>query len=119
MHSLGKGPKFMEKQADEKYCGDCGQIIKRRAEICPKCGIRQMDPPWAVNDLLERLSSGEYRKSKAAAILFAFFLGSFGAHKYYLGQIGTGILYTVFLLDLHPHVDLVGRSDPALCHERE
>jgi hypothetical protein len=26
---------------DEKYCMDCGKIILRRAEICPKCGCRQ------------------------------------------------------------------------------
>lgn len=24
-----------------KYCSECGQQIKRRAEICPLCGCRQ------------------------------------------------------------------------------
>jgi hypothetical protein len=28
-----------------KYCMDCGQQILRRAEICPRCGCRQLPPP--------------------------------------------------------------------------
>ena len=28
---------------DEKCCSECGEIIRRRAEICPKCGVRQSD----------------------------------------------------------------------------
>lgn len=36
------------------------------------------------------------RKSRLAAILLAFFLGGFGAHKFYLGSIGLGILYLLF-----------------------
>lgn len=26
-----------------KYCHECGQRIRARAEICPKCGVRQPD----------------------------------------------------------------------------
>ena len=35
-------------------------------------------------------------KSKAMAVLLAFFLGSFGAHTFYLGKKVMGILYLVF-----------------------
>lgn len=35
-------------------------------------------------------------KNKTAATLFAFFLGAFGAHKFYLGAWGWGLLYLVF-----------------------
>ena len=35
-------------------------------------------------------------KTKTAATLFAFFLGAFGAHKFYLGAWGWGLLYLVF-----------------------
>ena len=27
---------------DEKYCFSCGEIIKKEAEICPKCGVNQL-----------------------------------------------------------------------------
>ncbi len=32
-------------------------------------------------------------KSKAATYFLWFFLGFFSAHRFYLGKIGTGILY--------------------------
>lgn len=32
-------------------------------------------------------------KSKAAAITWGFFLGGFGAHRFYLGNVIAGILY--------------------------
>lgn len=56
-------------------------------------------------------------KSRAAAVLLAFFLGSFGAHKFYLGKKVAGILYLVFfwtyiptLLSLLDAVVLLFRS---------
>ena len=33
-------------------------------------------------------------KSKKTALLLCIFLGMFGAHQYYVGKIGKGILYT-------------------------
>ncbi|QEE26754.1 NINE protein [Terriglobus albidus] len=36
------------------------------------------------------------RKDEVAGILFAFFLGSFGAHHFYLKRNGMGILYACF-----------------------
>lgn len=35
-------------------------------------------------------------KNKTTAALLAFFLGAFGAHKFYLRQTGMGLLYLVF-----------------------
>lgn len=35
-------------------------------------------------------------KSKITAVLLALFLGGIGAHKFYLGSIGLGILYLLF-----------------------
>ena len=79
------------KQPDEKFCAACGEIIKKEAEICPKCGVRQQYP--FSNSLTSSAPNG---KSKIAAALFAFFLGGFGVHKFYLGQIGRGFLYLLF-----------------------
>lgn len=65
---------------NEKYCRDCGSAIASRAEICPKCGVRQTTP----------VASG---RSRVAAALFGIFLGGLGIHKFYLGQTGLGIVY--------------------------
>lgn len=86
------------KEADEKFCSDCGENIKAKAEICPKCGVRQFAAP---NSLVSTAPNG---KSKIAAALLAFFLGGFGVHKFYLGQIGLGILYLVFFWTFIPSI---------------
>ncbi len=35
-------------------------------------------------------------KSKSTAIVLCFFLGTFGLHKFYLGQIVAGVFYLLF-----------------------
>ena len=35
-------------------------------------------------------------KNKNTYALLALFLGAFGAHKFYVGQLGQGILYFLF-----------------------
>lgn len=82
-----------KKNIDEKFCFECGQIIKAKAEICPKCGVRQLPDVSNINNINSIAPNG---KSKLAAGLFAIFLGTFGVHKFYLKNTGMGILY--FLL---------------------
>jgi TM2 domain-containing membrane protein YozV/ribosomal protein L40E len=86
------------KATDEKFCSECGAIIKAKAEICPKCGVRQSPPPNAFGNVAPN------GKSKVAAALFAFFLGGFGVHKFYLGQVGLGILYLLFCWTFIPAI---------------
>ncbi|MDR2081868.1 MAG: NINE protein [Campylobacteraceae bacterium] len=86
---------FASKGIDEKFCSECGSIIKVKAEICPKCGVRQRPAPNVFGN-----QEGE--KSRIAAALFAFFLGGLGVHKFYLGKIGQGILYLIFCWTLIP-----------------
>lgn len=68
--------------APNAFCFACGQGIDARAEICPKCGVRQ------------KRAIGS--KSRVAAALLAFFLGGLGVHKFYLGRPVWGILYLLF-----------------------
>jgi TM2 domain-containing membrane protein YozV len=43
-------------------------------------------------------------KSKVAAGVLGILLGDFGAHKFYLGKIGMGILYLVFFWTMIPGI---------------
>ncbi len=70
-----------QKAENEKYCTECGELIHVKAEICPKCGVRQTSSQ-AVN--------------KVALILLAFFLGGIGAHKFYVGKNWQGFFYILF-----------------------
>ncbi len=80
------------KAADEKFCSECAAVIKAKAEICPKCGVRQpgMSAPLNLGAVAPN------GKSRIVAALLAFLLGGFGAHKFYLGQTGLGIVYLIF-----------------------
>lgn len=60
-------------------CSECGEQINRKAEICPKCGVRQ-----------------RRRVSKLGLLLVTFFLGGLGAHKFYLRKYGWGVCYLLF-----------------------
>lgn len=81
----------INKSPDEKFCSECGSIIKAKAEICPKCGVRQIPASQPIFG-----NAAPNGKNKIAAALFALFLGGFGAHKFYLGQIGMGLVYLLF-----------------------
>ena len=84
-----KGPRNISSQ--EKFCSACGEIILREAEICPRCGVRQMPVPV-------------HSSKKVAAGVLAILLGGIGAHKFYLGRPGMGVLYLVFCWTLIPAV---------------
>jgi hypothetical protein len=84
--------------AEQKYCFECGEIIRSRAEICPKCGVRQPAYPSRQGPY----PSGG--KNRLLAALFAIFLGGFGIHKFYLGRIGAGIIYLLFFWTFLPMV---------------
>lgn len=74
---------------DEQYCPSCGEPIKKAAEICPECGVRQQPAT----------STG---KDRVTAGILALLLGGIGAHKFYLGETGLGILYLCFSWTLIP-----------------
>ena len=43
-------------------------------------------------------------KSKTTTVILAIFLGWLGVHRFYLGQVGMGILYLVFSWTLIPAI---------------
>lgn len=80
------------KGIDQKYCADCAAVINIRAEICPHCGVRQLD---LQKQILNSNHNPEV-KSKTTAGFLAFFLGGIGMHKFYLGKVWLGIFYLLF-----------------------
>jgi len=71
-----------EKAPDEAFCSSCGAIIKKEAEICPKCGVRQK----AVK------TASEVSDRWLTVLLLSIFLGGFGVDRFYVGKTGTGVL---------------------------
>ncbi|WP_034912872.1 MULTISPECIES: TM2 domain-containing protein [Erwinia] len=69
------------------FCRGCGKEIHKDAAACPGCGAPQK-------------TAGT--KSKLTATLLAFFFGGLGAHKFYLGKTGQGILYLLFFWTFIP-----------------
>ncbi|HEV3385104.1 MAG TPA: NINE protein [Gemmata sp.] len=77
--------------ASTKFCHECGESIRKRASICPKCGVRQpsVRNPRASyrTDPALRHANGQ----KLAAGLCGIFLGALGIHKFILGLNQQGI----------------------------
>lgn len=82
----------------QKYCSACAAVLDARAEICPGCGVRQAMPGGPG---LATTPSG---RSRVVAALFALLLGGFGAHKFYLGQVGMGVVYLLFCWTFIPSI---------------
>lgn len=79
-----------QKSSDEVYCTSCGEIIKEEAEICPECGVRQIEPEGSqsgIEDQLDDLVSGDVdlrelaRKDINSAMIWSFLLTPVGYLK--------------------------------------
>jgi len=80
------------KQDNQKYCQECGELINIKAEICPKCGVRQTNMSASIN-LGTVTASG---RSRFVAAMLALFFGCIGLQCFYLGQTGSGIMAVLF-----------------------
>ena len=92
-----------------KFCKCCGGKIPEKAVICTLCGcqveeIKQAEQPnivinnsnTNVNSNVNNNRVGGYHAravNKWVAFILCVTMGIFGAHKFYEGKIGMGILY--------------------------
>ena len=58
------------------YCRECGARHSDKAKACPKCGYVPYD----------------LSKSVVVYLLLNWFLGIFGAHRFYAGKTGSAIV---------------------------
>ena len=93
---LGCGAKPL---AGNSFCQACGVATNPLAEICIKCGAR----------LAKAAAMDVSPKSRLVVTLLAWFLGCFGAHRFYLGKIGTAIamLFTLGGLGILALIDFI------------
>lgn len=93
-HCMNCGAKPM---AGKSFCFNCGTPTSESAENCVKCGIKlsNLEQPAANAPVIP---AGISPKSRTVAALFAFFLGQFGAHRFYAGKIGTAVTMLVVAL---------------------
>lgn len=69
------------------FCPKCGKETPENQAFCANCGA-----PLTPLATPEASSAGISPKSRLATTLFAFFLGQFGAHRFYVGKIGTAVV---------------------------
>lgn len=64
------------------FCKNCGKELSKEAKMCPNCG---QPMKMSINT----------DKNKWVALLLWLFLGSVGAHQFYVGNNGKAIWYIV------------------------
>ena len=80
-----------------KYCAACHRVIDAEAVVCTSCGV--MQPYFAAGSEMRILP----------ALLLCFFLGIFGAHRFYAGKTGTAVLqlFTLGGLGIWAFIDMI------------
>lgn len=98
----------MNEETKTKFCKHCGSKIAEDAVLCTACG-RQMEevkstpqqqPQIIINNDNNNINSnvnantiGRKLCNKWVSLCLCIFLGGLGAHKFYEGKGGMGIVY--------------------------
>jgi TM2 domain-containing membrane protein YozV len=79
-------------RSEKKFCYNCGVETEDKQVMCVKCGVS-----------LSGVKSDTHKKKTIAGVL-GILLGGLGAHKFYHGSWGFGIIYIVFIWTFIPGI---------------
>ena len=84
------------------YCKNCGKEIADGSRFCSHCGADAMGnaPQQPVINVINNNTNtnkfhgiGYIHKKKWVAFFLCLFLGYLGVHRFYVGKVGTGIIW--------------------------
>lgn len=83
---------------ENDVCGYCGYKKEEAAHVQPNTNQQSSTPQPQIiinnqNVVTNGIIAGVSRKNKTTALLLCIFLGIFGIHRFYVGKIGTGLVY--------------------------
>lgn len=88
--------------AKTKFCKYCGKSIDMDAVMCIHCGrqvemLKSESPQVVINNTNQAQAVahaiGRNPRNKWVALVLCVLLGFLGAHKFYEGKAGMGVLY--------------------------
>ena len=90
---------------ETKFCKECGQVIAKKAVICPYCGCQVEEIASAPQQVIvtttqqapthNSFSNNTLMKNKWISLFLCLFFGYIGAHKFYEGKHLMGIIYAL------------------------
>ena len=75
------------------FCPKCGKETPENQAFCASCGAPLAKA--AATQETPAVGAGISPKSRLATSLFAWFLGYFGAHRFYIGKTGTAVVMLI------------------------
>ena len=83
------------------FCSKCGTQLNEGSTFCSRCGAR-------VGPVVEQaqVAADMSPKSRLTVTLLAALVGGVGAHRFYMGKIGTAVV--MLLLGVSPIICFVG-----------
>lgn len=98
-----KATKISETQYRCEYCDAVFSPIVSHPTATPsQSGSQPANPASLLDNAFNSVTVGE--KNRIVAAVLAIFLGTFGAHHFYLGNTKRGILYVVFFWTYVPAI---------------
>lgn len=92
------------------FCSKCGTQLSEGSAFCSRCGT-----PLAP--VAGQVAADVSPKSRLAVTLLAAFLGWAGAHRFYMGKIGTAVI--MLLLGVTPIICAIGMIVVAIMSDTE